>query len=171
MPKPVSFESTLTKSASGWLYLPVSPEIAERFPISSKTRRVVCTLNGSYTYQCALVPGKGIFSIGVNKPIREKLGLNEGDIVGVKIEADTSKYGMPMPEEFEEVLRQDPEGDRLFHALTPGKQRSLLYMIANPKNIDSRIHLGLIVLEHLKDNGGKLDPERLHYEMKKPIDI
>lgn len=42
-----------------------------------------------------------------------------------------------MPEELEELLHQDEEGNRLFHALTPGKQRTLLYYIGAPKTADT----------------------------------
>lgn len=167
--KPVKLESILTKSASGWYYLTVSPEIAKGFETDGKTRRVVCTLNESHTFQCALMPNKGRFTIGVSQPIRKKLLLQDGDTVTFRLEKDTSKYGMPMPDDFAEVLRQDSEGDRLFHALTPGRQRSLLYMIADPKDIDKRIHLGLSVLEHLKENGGKIDAEKLQEDIKRPL--
>ncbi|MBC7899530.1 MAG: DUF1905 domain-containing protein [Saprospiraceae bacterium] len=167
--KPVSLETVLTRSASGWYFLHISPEIARRFETDGKTRRVVCTLNESHTFQCALMPNKGRFTIGVSQPVRKKLDLNDGDMVTVQLEPDKSRYGMPMPEDFAEVLRQDQEGDRLFHGLTSGMQRSLLYLIANPKDIDKRIHLGLIVLEHLKDNGGKIDVEQLHEDIKRPL--
>lgn len=168
-PKPVKCSSVLRKSKTGWYFLDVSAEIAKRFETDPKTRRVVCTLNESHTFQCALLPNKGMFSIGVSKPIREKLNLTEGDQVAIKLEKDTSKYGAPMPEDFEEVLRQDPEGDLLFHGLTGGMQRSLLYMLGSIKNIDRRIHIGLIVLEHLKENNGKVNGLRLQEDMKRPI--
>jgi hypothetical protein len=167
--KHIKCKSSLTKSKSGWYFLHVSPDIAKRFETDPKTRRVVCTLNDSHTFQCALMPNKGEFTIGVSKPIREKLGLNDGDTVSIRLEPDTSKYGVPMPEDFVEVLRQDPDGDRLFHALTAGMQRSLIYMIGSVKNLDRRIHLGLIVLEHIKENGGKVVAEHLHQDIKRPI--
>jgi bifunctional DNA-binding transcriptional regulator/antitoxin component of YhaV-PrlF toxin-antitoxin module len=167
--KSVTCKSILTRSKTSWYCLSVTPEIANKFETDGKTRRVVCTLNNSYTFQCALMPNKGRFTIGVAKPIREKLGLNEGDTVSIRIEPDTSKYGAPMPEDFEEVLRQDDEGSRLFHALTAGMQRSLLYYIGNVKNIDRRIQLGLIVLEHLKQNGGKMVADQLQEDIKRPI--
>lgn len=172
MPKPkTTFESrtVLTKSASGWYFLYFPPEVGRRFQTDGRTRRVVCTLNDSHTFQCALLPNKGLFSVGVSKFFREKLGLAEGDLVKVRLEPDTSKYGAPMPEEFEEVLNQDVDGDGLFHALTPGKQRSLIYMIGSAGNIDKRIHLALIVLEHLKKNGGKIVDAKLYEEIKRPI--
>lgn len=167
--KRIDCKSLLSKSKSSWYFLHVSPDIAKRFEKDPKTRRVVCTLNDSHTFQCALMPNKGEFTIGVSKPIRDKLGLNEGDTVSIRLEADTSKYGAPMPEDFAEVLRQDPDGDRLFHALTAGMQRSLIYYIGNVRNLDRRIHLGLIVLEHLKENGGKVVPEQLQQDIKRPI--
>jgi bifunctional DNA-binding transcriptional regulator/antitoxin component of YhaV-PrlF toxin-antitoxin module len=168
-PKSVRLTSLLRKSRTGWYFLDVSAEIARRFETDPKTRRVVCTLNEQHTFQCALSPNKGTFTIGVNSEIRRKLNLSEGDEVVIELIEDTSKYGAPMPEDFEEVLRQDPEGDRLFHALTAGMQRSLLYYIGNVKNVDRRIELGLIVLRHLKENGGKVIGDRLQEDVKRPI--
>jgi hypothetical protein len=168
-PKPVKLTSVLRRSKTGWYFLDVPAGIAKRFETDPKTRRVVCTLNGEYSFQCALSPNKGVFTIGVNTEIRKKLGLNAGDEIAIRLEQDTSRYGAPIPEDFEEVLRQDPEGDRLFHALTGGMQRSLLYLIGSVKNIDRRIHLGLIVLEHLKENNGKVIGKRLQEDITRPI--
>ena len=100
-----------------------------------------------------------MFYIIVNKKKRDALGIVSGDIVDVELVKDESKYGLPMPEDFQEVLNQDPEADRLFHALTAGKQRSVLYHIGNVKNIDRRIHVALIFIEHLKNNDGKIVPD------------
>ncbi len=166
--KPTNLKATLTKSKSGWYFLRFPAEVGLRFQTDARTRRVVCTLNGKHTFQCALLPNKDEFCIGLNKAIREKLGLEDGTVVRVKLEHDNSKYGAPMPAELKEVLRQDREGDRLFHKLTAGKQRSLIYMIGSVKNIDRRIHLGLIVLEHLKENDGKIIDAKLYEELKRP---
>ena len=77
--------------------------------------------------------------------------------------------GLPMPDELQEVLNQDPEGDRLFHALTAGKQRSLLYLIGKINDIDKRIHQALIVVDHLKENDGKIIGPKLNEELKRPV--
>jgi uncharacterized protein YdeI (YjbR/CyaY-like superfamily) len=74
-----------------------------------------------------------------------------------------------MPPEVKEVLKQDPEGNKLFHKLTPGKQRSMLYWLSRTKDIDRRIHETLIFVEHLKTNDGKIDGKKLQQEMKRPI--
>ncbi|MFN4123613.1 MAG: YdeI/OmpD-associated family protein [Flavobacteriales bacterium] len=71
-----------------------------------------------------------------------------------------------MPEEFEEVMQQDEIGSQLFHQLTAGKKRSLLYMIGKVKNVQSRINKSLAVMEHLKENQVKLDYKILNEKME-----
>ena len=107
--------------------------------------------------------------IVVNKAKRNKLGITDGDKIDVELKQDDSKYGLPMPEELQEVLNQDPEGDKLFHDLTPGKQRSMLHFINKIKDVDRRIHTSLVFIDHLKRNDGKLLHEELHDELKRPV--
>lgn len=153
---------------SGWHFLVVSKEIVAEFGFEGKTRRVICSINGTDGFQCALLPSGDVFYIIVNKKKREALSLAAGDTVSVKLFRDESKYGLPMPEELREVLDQDPEGDELFHSLTAGKQRSILYFVGKITNVDKRIHTALIFVEHIKKNGGKIVHERLTEELKRP---
>jgi len=167
----IKFETTLSSYGETlWVFVPVTTGIAARleFP-DKKFRRVVCTINGGEGFHCALMPsGAGDYIISVNKKKRDELGIRIGDIITVELERDESKYGLPMPEEFREVLAQDPEGDRLFHALTPGKQRSLLYQASQKKDLDLRIHRALAIIEHLKENEGKVVWEKLGNDLKRP---
>lgn len=143
------------------------PDIIAKTFAESNDRRVVCTLNESVEYQCALLPrGDGSYLIAVNKKLRDQLALKAGSTVRVALRKDESEYGLPMPEEFAEVLAQDPEGNRLFHALTPGKLRTLLYIVGHVKNSDARINRALIIVEHLKSNGGKVDYKQLNVALK-----
>ena len=171
--KPLQLTSVLKKSNNefGWHFLRFDAKqvAALDFP-GKKSRRVVCTLNGSYSFQCALLPWtEGGFCVVVNKKIRDKLGIYDGDKVKVELEKDESRYGLPMPKELKEVLRQDKEGDKLFHALTPGKQRTMLYYIAKSKDVDRRIQWSLILIEHLKKNDGKIIFPSLSEELKRPL--
>ena len=169
--KPVKFTAALeaSKQAAGWHYITVSREIGERFQTDGRTRRVVCTLNGKESIQCALMPSGGEFFILVSKKVRTAVGISAGDMVKLSLVPDTSKYGLPMPEEFAEVLAQDPDGDKLFHTLTPGKQRSLIFVVSSGKDVDRRIHRALIILEHLKDNDGKIIDKKLQHELQRPL--
>lgn len=169
-PKRVRFKTELIQSTtgSGWHFLLVEKKIEQKFGFESKFRRVVCSINGGESFQCALMPWGEIFYIIVNKQKREAIGIVAGDMVSVELIKDESKYGLPMPPEFREVLDQDPEGDQLFHGLTAGKQRSILYLLAKPKDIDVRIHYALLIVEHLKDNDGRIIDSKLYEDLKRP---
>jgi mannitol/fructose-specific phosphotransferase system IIA component len=147
--------------------IPIPHDIADQILKEQKNRRVVCTLNNSLRFQCALMPkGDGTYFILVNKGNRKKLGLSLGQQVTVTLEKDESEYGLPMPEEMAEVLASDPEGDELFQALTPGKQRNLLYIAGKVKSSELRIHKALVIVEHLKTQEGKIDFKQLNQELK-----
>jgi putative transposon-encoded protein len=167
----IAFETTLISLGhSGWVVIPVTHETASGLSFPDKRfKRVVCRINGAEGFQCALMPsGTGGFIITVNKKKREACRVRVGELVNVELELDTSKYGLPMPEELREVLAQDPEADRLFHALTPGKQRSLLYQANQKTDVDLRIHRALIIVGHLKENDGAVDWRALGHELKRP---
>ena len=167
----VKFKSVLIcdPPEKGWHYISVEAKYAEKFEKKEGTRRVICTLNGSETFPCALMPYQGTYFVMVNKDRRTRLGLSPGDKVTVEIVADESEYGMPMPEELEEVLNQDPEGTKHFRSLRAGVRRSMMYHIGQQKDVDRRIHAALVFVEHLKKNEGKIDRTALSKEFKRPI--
>jgi hypothetical protein len=170
--KPIKFKTALIRSGaydSGWHFIPVEAKIGEKFEKKNGSRRIVCTINGQETFQCALLPSDGNFLIVVNKAKRTRLGIAEGVEITVELAMDESKYGLPMPAELKEVLKQDREGNKLFHSLTPGKQRSILHWVGQVKDIDKRIHTALIFIDHLKKNEGKIVPDELQVELKRPV--
>ncbi len=164
----MQFTTTLSKFDSPlWgFHIKVPEQVSEHF-LSLDNKRVRCSLNGTAPFPCALMPsGEGYYFININKELRETLRLQPGSPISVSLEKDDSKYGLPMPEEMEELLLQDPIGDQLFHALSPGKQRSLLYIVGKPKRPETRLKKALVVVGHLKANQGKIDYKRLNEDMK-----
>ena len=63
-------------------------------------------------------------------------------------------------------MEQDEEADKYFHQLTPGKQRSLLHIIAKPKREETRLKKAVVITEYLKTNKGKLDFTALNLAFK-----
>lgn len=169
--KSYRIETELVKSTTGsnWHFLIFENEVVTKLDFKDKFRRVLCSMNGAESFQCALMPWGDRFYIIVNKKKRESLGIEAGDMVDVFLVPDESQYGLPMPPEFREVLDQDTDGDQLFHALSPGKQRSLLYQLSKPKDIDVRIHQALVIVKHLKENAGNVVGEKLYKELKRPF--
>lgn len=143
----------------------VEEQIAEKF-IEGKDRRIICTVNDLVVMHCALMPSDDGWFILINKTNRNKIKVEEGDRVEVVIEKEKSKYGMPMPVELETCLTEDKEGSALFHKLTMGKQRSLIYIVSKIKSSDIKIRRSLAILHHLQEVGGKLDFKLLNETIK-----
>lgn len=124
-----SFRAELQQLDSGvWYYAVRVPDYVATAYREAKNKRIECTVNGGYTFQCAFTPVKtGEYFINLNKEIRTKLRIQLGDEVTLSIRPDESKYGLPMPEEFQALLDIDEEGNRVFHNLSAGKQRTLLH--------------------------------------------
>lgn len=170
-PKSYRFTSALERSDNKlWGCHIRVPKTAAAALKQGEARRVICTLNGSERYQCAILyyePGLPVVS--VNKKVRDALGVTFGEKVEVELQQDTSEYGLPIPSELKEVFRQDPEGKKLFHALTPGKQRTLLYIVGNVKDSGKKVFRSLGILRHLKENKGKIDYKKLYLALKDPF--
>lgn len=169
--KRIKYKALFTNAAEqggGWHFLIVDRATVDKFKFEGSSRRVICTIKGGKPFPCALMPWGDIFYIMVNKQRRAELGLEVGQMVDIVLEKDESKYGMPMPEELQEVLNQDPEGEAMFEKLTPGKKRSMMYFIGKVKDVDRRIHTALIFVEHIKRNNGKIIYEELTEELKRP---
>lgn len=163
-----SFTGIVQDSASSvYGYHVMVPEAISAWFLKHDIKRLVCTINGSFSWHCALIPkGGGLYYILLNASIRKKQMLQIGTSVQFDLTEDKSKYGMPMPEEMKELLYQDPEGEKLFQALTPGKQRSILHMAGKFKSSQKRLEKALIILDHLKKQNGKLDYKILNEDMK-----
>jgi hypothetical protein len=166
----MSFEFTArlekVKSSLLWNYHFVLPkDVSDQ--LIKENRRVICEINKSVSFQCGIFPkGKGIYFINLNKENREKLNVEHGSELFIKLTKDESKYGIPIPPVFEELLLQDPIGEKHFHKLTPGKQRTLLYIIAKPKSEQLQLEKGLIILDFLKSFDGKVDFKGLSDALK-----
>ena len=159
--------TTLEKFDSNlWgLHFPIPDEIAAQF-IEGNNRRVICRINDIHSMQCALMPSSEGYFLLINKSLVSKLGLLIGEKVLIKLEKDRSEFGHEVPDVFSALLEQDEEGREYFYKLTPGKQRSLIYIVGKVKNLDSQLVKSLAILEHLRDEKGKLDFKKLNILIK-----
>ncbi len=165
----MKFTSKLDKEEGSDIYhwfFPVKTEIATQF-VDGRDRRVVCTVNGTVKYHCAIHgDGTGGYRIMLNRERCKKLGLVRGEEIQVELEKDRSEYGVPIGEELREVLDQNPEADEIFHSFTKGMQRTLIYWVNNVKSSDIKIRRALVMTDHILSQGGKPDYKLLNVEMK-----
>lgn len=113
--------------------------------------RLKCEVNEMPAFSCGLMPmGGGIAFIMLSKKRMKDLGLAGASTVSVKIRLDNSKYGMEVPAELKEVLRQDPEGKKRFQKLSPGKQRNIIHHVSVLNNVDKKVDRAVTLIENLK---------------------
>lgn len=135
--------------------------------IEDGKKRIILEFKDGERIHCALIAdGTGDFFININKEIRKRQGIVLGEEIEVNLFKDTSKYGMPVPEEFEEIWSFDDEFKTLFHALTPGRQRNLIHLVNKVKSKEIRIKKALTIRDYLVDVKGKVDFKALNEAFK-----
>lgn len=148
----------------------VDADLVNRIAASNQgSKRVLVSFSETVEWHAAFIPsGRGDYYIIVNKERVKALRQNGINLakVDVTLTPDESEYGMPMPIELAELLSMDSDADTYFHALTPGKMRALMYIIAKPKREETRLKKAVGITEYLKEVRGKLDFRELNVWMK-----
>lgn len=147
-------------------YIEIPEAIYQELLKITTDKRVKCSLNNTITVSRAMAPKGNFHYILLNKEVLKEAKLSLGDTVSVELQPDESKYGMPISEEMEEVLYNDPDGSAIFHKLTPGAQRTLIHVINRFKSSNLKIERSFVILEHLKKTKGKIDFELLKEDFK-----
>lgn len=130
----------------------IAPEIADQFLEDKNKVRMIIEFNNGKQFHRALMRNKdGFCYMVLGKTTLKEAGELPGTEIEIQLREDNSKFGMPVPEEFEEVLTQDPEGQEKFMELKPGLKRSFLYYINTGKTVDTRIKRSLKLIENLKN--------------------
>jgi predicted SPOUT superfamily RNA methylase MTH1 len=120
--------------------------------LKETNHRVIGNINGKVDFHCGIMPKKeGGFYVNIGSTLCKKLKLKEGDSLTVTFRKDSSAYQFEMPQELSTVLATDRNADQLFHALTEGTQRGLIYLVTQVKSTDKRIERALRIAEQLKN--------------------
>lgn len=147
-----------------------STEEAATLPVREDgARRYSCWIEEFGPWPVALNPIKGGgYYIMLNKArikLLQKAGHDLTEL-SIQLQLDTSKYGMPTPPEMEELLHSDPQFQEYFDALTPGRQRNLLHLVAKPKGEAARLTKAVGIAEYLVSVRGQLDMQELQAWLK-----
>lgn len=163
----IEFEAKLGKfDFNHWHYhIPIQDKIACQM-MDENHRRVLIWIKSTGPFHMALMKAKACWYVLINQELRNTLDLDEKQTFAVRIERDHSEFGHDVPEELKVLLDQDEEGNGFFRKLTPGKQRSLIYLVTTVKNPESRMKKSLAIMHHLKSANGKLDFKQLNTWIK-----
>lgn len=133
----------------GMLYLELPNEASEPMRATGH-KRWVCTIQDALTWHCGLLPtGEGTWFVVLSKAKMNEVEAHVGDWLHVDMEPDTSKYGMPLPEDLAELLADDAEFERKFDAMLPGKRRNAIHQIATAKSPETATKRILKLMQQL----------------------
>ncbi len=142
-----------------WTSIIIIPdEVSSEMIKIAPNKRLICTLNNTLTFRCAMMPRKGYHFMMLGKDKIKALNLDPNEEFLVELVPDESEFGADISEEFLEVLESDSDGKLLFDKLTPGRKRSIIYLISKTKSSQLKIEKAFVFLEHLKRNKGIFDP-------------
>ncbi|MEQ9309812.1 MAG: YdeI/OmpD-associated family protein [Balneolaceae bacterium] len=120
--------------------------------------RLLVSINGNELFHGGMVAkGQGRAYITVNKARQKKWKLDENQALTISVELDLSKYGVPVPEEFEALLDQDLKGAELFEQLAPSEQRYIINYVNGVKSSQLKIDRAIMLIENLKTMPDKFD--------------
>lgn len=144
-------EYVLDKFDSGMHYIMLDKKTVLSLT-KNGNKRVICRLNNEIDFHCAIMSKKeGGYFINIGLTICKKLKIKVGSKVSATFSVDNSEYQFEMPEELKEVLNTDPEAFEIFHSLTEGNQRGLIYLVNQVKSIDKKIERSLKIVERIKN--------------------
>ncbi len=129
--------------------------------------RIICRIDDIGNIHSGLMAdGRGDYFIIISQEVRKRFDLEIGKEVRLTITPDDSDYGMPLPAEAAELWEMDPEARMVFHTLSPGHQRNLLYQIDKLKRPESRAKKTVQIHDYLKEVNGQLDYRELNAWIK-----
>lgn len=131
-------------------YFELSPSIIKKLG-GKMSVRLIATVNKKISWQCGpMALGKGSAYITISAKRMKELGVKPGDTIHISLVKDESKYGVDVPEELAELLKQDPEGEERFNFLTPGMQRYIINYVGTVKSSRLRVEKAVMLITNLK---------------------
>ena len=140
----------IIEESNGLTFIAIGTSMAQKF-VKKGIKRCICILNGKSSLHVALQSRKEErYFIYISKHVLKELSLKKGMTVQMELKEDESQFQFEKAAEWNEVLATDPIAKDIFDQLTPGNQRSILYLITRVKSSEKRIERSLHIAEQLK---------------------
>jgi len=134
--QPIKFKAELLlakKTATG---IQVPNEIVAQLG-KSKKPAVKVTING-YSYPSTVATMGGVFMLPVSTEVREKAGIQNGDIVEVSLVLDTQPRVVEAPEDFQLALDANPTAKQFFENISNSNKKYYIAQIEQAKTPETR---------------------------------
>jgi bifunctional DNA-binding transcriptional regulator/antitoxin component of YhaV-PrlF toxin-antitoxin module len=135
--EPIRFSATLTRepdSAATFITIPFDVRTVwgthARVPVKG-------TING-VPFRGSISPFGGVHYLGVNRDLRELVGIKAGEVVEVEILVDTDPRVIVPPDDFQAALNANPGAQVRWKKLSYSHQREHVEAIEAAKKPDTR---------------------------------
>ena len=114
----------------------VPPSVIEQLG-AGKRPAVKVTLKG-YTYRSTVAVMGGAYMVGVSAEVREKAGVEGGEVVDVELELDTEPREVEVPADLTAALKKDAAAKTFFEGLSYSNKRRIVLNVERTKNPETR---------------------------------
>jgi hypothetical protein len=128
------FEATLERpdTPGSWTYLDIPFDVEEVFGRKGQVK-VKGTING-YPYRSSTMPkGDGSHFLVVNKTIRDKINVTQGNSVQIVMDLDTDPRTVEVPDDFQQALDMHSEAKAIFEKFSYSRQNEYVTWIESAK--------------------------------------
>lgn len=166
MPHKVKFIGSINTSSQGlWINKLLVPDYIALNLKEKGLHRFICQVKAE-SWSCSVLQSNGIFFIMLNQKRIKAFDLKDNEPIEVTLTEDKSIYGMDIPTTLSSMFNESPEAFNLFEKLSPGKQRTLIYLVAKVKSENSQQKKSKAIMHHLIEAEGKVDFKRLNELIK-----
>ncbi|HEX7069464.1 MAG TPA: YdeI/OmpD-associated family protein [Rhodothermales bacterium] len=130
-------------------YVPLPVDVADALSAAGATR-VRGTLNGIPFRRAVQGRPDGERHLMFGRAFLRDAGAEQGDMVVVELWPDPDPNRVDLCEELRVALEHDPEAANRFHAMTPGRRRSMDYYVTSAKRPETRIKRALELAHELR---------------------
>ncbi|WP_409342159.1 YdeI/OmpD-associated family protein [Paenibacillus sp. MBLB4367] len=95
------------------------------------------TING-HPFRSSIHPYGGIHYMGINKAMRETMGVSAGDVVAVEMERDDEPRKVELPEELRHALSLNEAAKDAYERLSYTNQKEYAVWVASAKKQETR---------------------------------
>ena len=148
-----SFKATLERPdmRGAWTFVRIPFSVAEEFGVKGQVP-VKGAING-VPYENSLLPqGGGVHILVVKKEIRDRAGVDVGDVAQVTLQREAGPCAVAVPPELAEALRSRPGAQQVFDDLSYSHQKAYCNHVSQARKADTRIRRASRCVDLLLDS-------------------
>jgi hypothetical protein len=136
--KRYSFSGEMYQNKDKLVYIDFPYDAVREFGTAGKIK-IKAWIDGQMVRKSLVPKGQGTHRLAVTMDVRMAIGKGDGDTVDIELEADNEPRIVPLPEDLEWLLDNEPDMKALFLKQAYSTQLFFANWIAQTKDPDARV--------------------------------